>query len=397
MSTSTPPKFELHASSDVAQFFAAENISLIASAYKSNSIFSFGATDSGKLGCFQSSFFHPMALAFTGRTDGNDVWVATRDHLVRCCDAGDPYNEGSPEAGGDGNFTSTYITRQLLMIGPQDVHGICAPLPASPFYVSSAFSALCVIDAVNPENCPAVVWKPPFITELKAEDRCHLNGVCWTVVDRTATATYATCICESDAHDGWRDHRQEGGVVIDIQKSVIVARGLSMPHSPQWYQDTLWVLNSGTGELGSIDFSSQAFVPKIFLPGFLRGLQFFKHYALVGSSLDRHEERFKNLALGELLEKKKTTPVCGFFIVDMRSWTIVGKVEFKGEVTELYDILLVPGRRARVMTANDPSTAKWFKVKDLRLESPSASDDSSADNDASRDTSTDDTDENEEE
>ena|GEM_PF-3304825 len=29
--------------------------------------------------------------------------------------------------------------------------------------------------------------------------------------------------------------------------------GLSMPHSPRWYRDKLWLLNSGTGEFGYAD------------------------------------------------------------------------------------------------------------------------------------------------
>lgn len=367
------PAFELHAGGDIAQFFARENVSLIASAYKSNVVFSFGATDSGKLGCYCATFMHPMALAYAGRKECSDVWVATRDHLIRCSDAGDPYNEGSDEAGGDGDFTHSYVARQLHMIGPQDVHGIFPVHASNPFYVSTAFSALCILDSSRPDRTPTVVWKPPFVSELKAEDRCHMNGVCWVIDGTTAKAKYATCVCESDAHDGWRDHRQEGGVVVDIEHSKVVVRGLSMPHSPQWYNDELWLLNSGTGELGTVDVEQGTFAPKIFLPGFLRGLQFIRHYAIVGSSLDRHEQRFQKLQLGATLEAKKTTPVCGFFVVDLRSMTIIAKVEFKGEITELYDIALVPGRRARVMSATDATTASWYKVIDAMPTSPSPS------------------------
>jgi hypothetical protein len=32
-----------------------------------------------------------------------------------------------------------------------------------------------------------------------------------------------------------------------------------MPHSPRWYQDKLWLLNSGKGELGYVDLDTGKF------------------------------------------------------------------------------------------------------------------------------------------
>ena len=44
-----------------------------------------------------------------------------------------------------------------------------------------------------------------------------------------------------------------------------------MPHSLRWYGDRLWLLNSGTGELGYLDAATGAFEPVVFCPGYLRG------------------------------------------------------------------------------------------------------------------------------
>jgi uncharacterized protein (TIGR03032 family) len=79
------------------------------------------------------------------------------------------------------------------------------------------------------------LWRPPFISKLAAEDRCHLNGLAM----RDGRAACVTAVSQSDVVDGWRDHRTGGGVVIDVQSNEIVARGLSMPHSPRWYQGKL--------------------------------------------------------------------------------------------------------------------------------------------------------------
>ena len=34
---------------------------------------------------------------------------------------------------------------------------------------------------------------------------------------------------------GWRANKRDGGVLIDVASGEVVARGLSMPHSPRWY------------------------------------------------------------------------------------------------------------------------------------------------------------------
>ena len=100
-------------------------------------------------------------------------------------------------------------------------------------------------------------------------------------------ASYVTACSQSDVVGGWREKRRNGGCVIDVACDEIIVTGLSMPHSPRWYRDQLWLLNSGTGELGYIDLERGEFQPLVFCPGYLRGLAFTGNYALVGLSLAR--------------------------------------------------------------------------------------------------------------
>ena len=93
-------------------------------------------------------------------------------------------------------------------------------------------------------------------------------------------AAYVTAVSRSDVVDGWRDHRVDGGIVIDVNTNAIVAEGLSMPHSPRWHQGRLWLLNSGTGEFGYVDLTAGRFVPVSFCAGYLRGLAFHGDFAL---------------------------------------------------------------------------------------------------------------------
>jgi hypothetical protein len=47
-------------------------------------------------------------------------------------------------------------------------------------------------------------------------------------------AKYVTAVCRSDTIDGWRDRRQDGGVVIDVESGEIVCEGLSKPRSQRF-------------------------------------------------------------------------------------------------------------------------------------------------------------------
>ena len=152
-------------------------------------------------------------------------------------------------------------------------------------FVNTLFGCLAT---VSETHSFAPLWKPPFLSRLAAEDRCHLNGV----AVRDEQVRYVTATSQSDVAEGWRDHRHDGGCVIDIATNEIIATGLSMPHSPRWYRDRLWVLDSGNGDFGYIDLDAGQFIPVTFCPGYARGLSFIGDYAIVGLSKPRGNKTF---------------------------------------------------------------------------------------------------------
>ena len=111
------------------------------------------------------------------------------------------------------------------------------------------------------------LWRPNFISALAPEDRCHLNGLAMD----GARPAYVSAVSRSDVADGWRERRRDGGIVIDVASGEIVASGLSMPHSPRLYDGRLWLLNSGTGEFGTVDPASGAFTPVASAPAMRAG------------------------------------------------------------------------------------------------------------------------------
>jgi uncharacterized protein (TIGR03032 family) len=154
-----------------------------------------------------------------------------------------------------------------------------------------------------------------------------------------------TAVSASDVQDGWRDRRQDGGVVVHVPSGEIVARGLSMPHSPRLHEGRLWLLNSGTGELGVIDPRDGSFTPVAFLPGYARGLALFGRYAVVGLSRPRRNQTFEGLALEEALRTRDAAPRSGLVVVDIETGQTVQWLRFEHTIDELYDVALLPGAR----------------------------------------------------
>ena len=163
---------------------------------------------------------------------------------------------------------------------------------------------------------------------------------------RCATAVRRpTAVAACDVVDGWRDRRHDGGCVIDVASGEIVCRGLSMPHSPRWYRGRLWIVNSGSGEFGSIDLAAGRFEPLTFCPGYLRGLTFVGDYAIVTLSKPRHAS-FLGLALDEGLLRRGADAQCALYVIDLRSGAIAHWLRIDSPlVTELYDVVALTGVR----------------------------------------------------
>ncbi len=198
------------------------------------------------------------------------------------------------------------------------------------------------------------VWRPPFITKLAAEDRCHLNGLAL----RDGAPAFVTAVSTTDVHEGWREKRRDGGVIVDVQANEIICRSLSMPHSPRWHDGKLYVLNSGAGEFGTVDLASGKFEPICFCPGYARGLAISGHFAVIGLSTCRENRTFSGLPLDDALAAKDVQPRCGLLVVDLRTGDIAHSLTIEGVVRELYDVAILPG-------AIMPS-ALGFKTEEIR-------------------------------
>ncbi len=300
------------------------NISLAFTTYQTNRLFLVGCKPEGRLGVNERLFDKPMGLYLRDES----FYMACRYQIWQLENR---LAHGETYHGCD----SLYVPCTAYTTGDLNVHDVVMTAAQKLLFINTDFSCL---SALRPGYSFEPLWQPPFITKLVAEDRCHLNGL----AIQNGEPAYVTACSSTDSAAGWREHRVEGGIAIHIASNEIVATGLSMPHSPRWYQDKLWLLESGTGHFGWIDLTSGQFKPLVFCPGYLRGLAFYGDYAFIGSSLPRENSGFHGLQLDKTLAGLGLSPMCGIFIIDLRRGEIVHDIAVTGGIQELYDVAVLP-------------------------------------------------------
>jgi hypothetical protein len=349
--TTATPAFEINASRQFTSWLASQNLSLVFTTYQAGKVFFIGLRQNGELSVFERTFERCMGLY----AHNSSLYMSSLYQLWRLENALEPGQIA------DG-YDAVYVPQVGYITGDLDIHDVVLVEPAQPpklrgdqqvepqvpslnngrlggvVFVNTLFSCLATISETK-SFVP--FWKPPFISKLAAEDRCHLNGLAM----RDGQPRYVTAVSQSDVADGWRDKRKDGGCVMDISTNQAIATGLSMPHSPRWYKDKLWLLNSGRGEFGYLDLERGVFEAVAFCPGYLRGLSFCGDFAVVGISKPRHNKTFSGLALDEQLQAKQAQARCGLLVIDLRSGDIVHSLRIEGVVEELYDVQVLPGVR----------------------------------------------------
>lgn len=311
--------------------------SLAVSTYQAGKVAMIGCLD-GQVSLLMRQFDKPLGLVADGQrlalATRNDVFLFANDSRLAY-----EYLEEQP-----GRYDALYLPRATFHTGDLHTHDVVFQGDEL-LCVNTRFSCLARLSAMY-SFVP--VWKPKFISELAPEDRCHLNGLAM----RDGRPKYMTALGTSDAPGQWRENKAAGGVLMDIEADEILLGGLSMPHSPRWYDGRLWVLNSGAGELLVVEPESGRSTVVASLPGYLRGLAFVGPYALVGMSRIREKHIFGGLPIQQRCERLQ----CGVAVVDVRTGAQVGLFEFTAGCEELYDVQFLPGiRRPMILSLEKPA------------------------------------------
>lgn len=279
----------------------------------------------GRISTLLRSFEVPMGLA----ADARRLAIGTRNQIWFLANAPGI----APDIPPAGQHDSCFVPRSCHVTGDIRGHEI-AWARDDLWLVNTRFSCLCTL---HPDSSFVPRWRPPFITALVNEDRCHLNGL--ALID--GQPRFVTALGETDTAEGWRPNKAAGGCLIDVASGAVVLRGLSMPHSPRWHNNQLSFLESGTGRLLAVDLSSGRSEVVVQLPGFTRGLAFHERLAFIGLSRIRETAMFGGLPIAARLADLK----CGIWVVDLPTGQIVALLEFEQGVEELFAIQLLPGLR----------------------------------------------------
>jgi uncharacterized protein (TIGR03032 family) len=308
--------------------------------YQIGKLFFLGLKPNQELSVFERTFNRCMGLCSTA----NGLYMTSLFQVWRFENVFEP---GQQQDG----FDRLYLPQVGYTTGDLDIHDMAVDADGRLLFINTLFGCLATLSETHSFK---PLWQPSFLSKLAAEDRCHLNGLAL----KNGRAAYATAVSVSDVVDGWREHRANGGVLIDIESNEIVLRGLSMPHSPRWHDGKLWLLNSGTGEFGYADLEAGRFEPVCFCPGYLRGLSLHGNFAMVGLSKPRHNKTFSGLPLDDLLKARHTEPRCGIHVIDLRTGDAPHWLRMEGVVEELYDVVALPGVRRPM--------ALGFKTDEIR-------------------------------
>src|SRR3982751_3354679 len=227
---------------------------------------------------------------------------------------------------------AVYMARRGHITGHIDIPEMACDGDGAVWFVNTLFSCLCTLDT---KSSFVPRWRPKFVSHYAPEDRCHLNGLAM----RNGIPRYVTALGETNTREGWRVNKRNGGLLIDVTTNRVITRGLSMPHSPRWYDNRLWVLESGRGALCTIDPKTGARTDVARVPGFCRGLDFIGPIAFIGLSQLRGTTPFTDIPITD----DNAERLSGVWAVHIHTGKTIAFLKFTGGVQEIFAVQAVPG------------------------------------------------------
>ncbi|MDZ7828891.1 MAG: TIGR03032 family protein [Halofilum sp. (in: g-proteobacteria)] len=337
--TQTPVRLELAPDPGFRDWIAAAGGALAISTYQAGMLV-LVSWDGRQVRVLARHFDKPMGLD----GDAGRLVLATRHDVTVFANAA----ALAPDYGRQRNshYDALYLPRTTWHTGDLQAHEVQLGTDGA-WVVNTRYSCL-----MHPSSAYSFepAWAPPFISDLVPEDRCHLNGL---ALDEGRPA-YATAMAETDSARAWREHRTDGGIVLDVNANRVLARGFAMPHSPRVHDGRLYVLDSGHGALCRVDRERGTVETVAELPGYTRGLTFVGGHALVGLSQIREKHIFGGLPV----EEKRDQLRCGVAVVDLAAGQMTGLLECTAGATELFDLRFLPGLQRPNIIGNDRAEAR---------------------------------------
>jgi uncharacterized protein (TIGR03032 family) len=325
-------KFQIVYSDTLVGLLNEEKISIVLSTYQAGKLILLSSKH-GVIHQLPVSFKKPMGIA----TQGSKLAVACMDEIHFF--SKDEFQKVGRKSDLS-DFDTIFLHRATYHTGTLDIHDLEFG-EGLIWGVNTLFSCLSVFD-INYSFRPK--WKPSFISGLVPNDNCHLNGMAM----KDQLPKYVTSLSKDDHKQGWRKNKLKTGVLMEVPSGEIIFDGLSMPHSPRLYNDELYVLESGNGNLLLVSPTERKSEVIFNFNCFIRGLSFYKNYAFIGKSKIR-----ENSIDFDDLEVKQNSHSAGFIVFDMNERSIVGELNYENEVEEIFDVQILENSKSPVIITKE--------------------------------------------
>ena len=355
MVTQTTPQSESPAdlrsvhTSNLPELFDRLGISLIVSTYQAGKAIVV-RNDNGTLNTHFRTFAKPMGIV----ADHNRLTIGGANTVWEYRNMPAVAKKLEPA----GKHDACYLPRRIHVTGDIDIHELARDSNDELWVVNTRFCCLCTLDA---EHSFYPRWRPPFVSALAPEDRCHLNGL--AMVD--GRPKYVTALGETDTLAGWRANKARGGMLMDVESNEILLRGLSMPHSPRWHQGKLWLLESGEGSLAEVDLERRTWRDRRAASRLHARHRLYRTAGLHRPLAGARERGVQRHPAGPERLRERT---CGVWVVNIETGQTVGFLRFEAGVQEIFAVQVLRGMRfPELLEWNDERLADSYVLPDEAL------------------------------
>lgn len=313
-------KYQIIYSKSLINLFESQKFSIAFTTYQAGKLILLSAKE-GQIHQIPITFKKPMGIAI----QGSKLAVACIDEIQFFSKEEDERLQKKDELN---EFDTIYLHRATYHTGILDIHDLEFG-EGLIWGVNTLYSCLAVYD-INFSFRQK--WKPPFITSLTPEDKCHLNGMAM----KNNIPKYVTALSKDNIKEGWRKDKLKTGVLLEVPSGRIILDGLSMPHSPRIYNEELYVLESGSGKLLKVDPEKNSYEVLYNFNCFIRGLSFFQGIAIIGKSKIRESSKdFDDLTV------KQNSKFAGLLFFDMTKFELLGELSYETDVDEIFDVQII--------------------------------------------------------
>ena len=315
-------RLEIAQSRGFAAWLAERRVALALTTGASGRLVLVGAGAEGKLSLFLRSFDGAFGLHGNGQT----LLMASAFQIWRFENAVAPGKSAS-------GYDKLFVPRLAHTTGDVRAGDVAFAADGTILFANTLFSC---VAAASAEFSFTPVWRPPFVTRIVPEDRCHLTG--FALED--GLLRFVSMAAAADEPRGWERGIAGAGLVMDAANDAVVAEGLALPVAPRLREGRLWLDEAASGLFGLIHLGTGTFEEVAFCPGWLSGLAFVDGFAVVATSTARGGRGLGGLPLERNLETYRAKAQTALCVVDLASGEVAHWMRFDG-LAEIRDVALL--------------------------------------------------------